>query len=504
MTTLMTKDGKVCPVCLTPITQDYASCPTCKEFLGTQNYYHPRKVIFLSSYKILDKGEKIQVLADYTIRHATDERVWSQYRSCSWVLNTRTGMTYALPVRNTTTKRTARLHNNSLTNVTYSNQHHQSAFYSNGGSNKSRQMLNELAILVAQKHNKDMGLVRSKTYWSLQEIFLVNRFPETLENDENVQEIVRHSYNPECQLLRRYWGKKTPQELSKIFKFPYAPSIIKRIAKDPEGIFKFSAFNSLKLDNIIKLYDSILPLGKEWCIGGYRSYIEFIKLFKDETTGVNRVISLISNAYTRLEGLRRYYFSDLRYLFNDSVRMLMKLTHVPSINMKHLLKEKSLRELHDKLIHITKNMGRIDVPFENEQEMSKEGQVGDLIFSIPTSTNELSVIGNTMNICVGSYGDDVLEGRTKIAYAHRDNKLVACIEYDKRLIQVKGFHNQLLQDEDQKKVLSWAKHNHIPVGKTNDITVSLKQELPFTPIHQAVEGIRDFTELSNASNWVPF
>lgn len=497
-----------CSRCLSDVPEKVScTCPKC----GAELYGSWRNAIlntaFLAHYNIIDNGDKIQLLADFIIRRVIDlngnPTIFSTRHNCCWVINTKTGLTYALPVRNDRTKRNVRVKHNGLMNVTYTHSRHYSARYTHLGGGLIRDMYDELTELIIKKHNIVVDPGFHNHVWTLQELFWINRYPRSITNQKywiSIKNLIHYaSRGKENFLLRRYWDKKTPQELSKIFKFPCVPSVIKRISYNPEGVCRFSAFSSLKLENATKLYDALEPFGNGWSRNEYSLYVSFIDLFDDETVGTNKLVRFL-NSLARSEG--RFYHTT--YLLEDCIRMLTRVQHIDSIDIKPLLKEKNLDALHDKLIAITKNIGKIDIPFKNDKELSKEGQVGDLIFSIPTSSNELVVIGNTMNICVGSYDDRVLSGHTKIAYAHRDNKLVACIEYDKGLRQVKGPCNRLLEEEDQKKVLSWAKHCHINAGDIYDITTSLKKELPFHSLHQPVEGIRNFEGLSQASGWVPF
>lgn len=496
-----------CPQCLSDIPDKVnCTCPKC----GAELYGNWRNAIlntaFLAHYKIIDNGDKVQLLADFVTRKVINlngnPTIFSTRHNCCWVINTKTGLTYALPVRNDRTKRNVRVKHNGLMNVTYTHGKHYSARYTHLGGNLIKDMYDELTELIIQKHNIVIDPGFNNHHWTLQELFWINRYPRALTKRKywiSIKNLIHYASSEENILLRRYWDKKTPQELSKIFKFPYVPSVIKRISYNPEGVRRFSAFSSLKLENATKLYDALEPFGSNWSGTEYNLYVSFIKLFDNETVGTNKLVKFL-NVLSRSEN--RFYYTT--YILEDSIRMLTRVQHIESIDIKPLLKEKNLDILHDKLIAITKNIGKIDIPFKNEKELSKEGQVGDLIFSIPTSSNELVVIGNTMNICVGSYDDRVLAGTTKIAYAHRDDKLIACIEYDKGLRQVKGPSNQLLEEEDQKKVLSWARHCRINTGDIYDITTSLKKELPFYSLHQPVKGIRNFEGLSQASGWVPF
>lgn len=499
-----------CSKCLSEVPDKVdCTCPNCGTKLNGHWRGNVTRATFLAHYNIVDNGDKIQLLADYITRTVVETNegpeVFSTRHNCCWIINTKTGLSYALPVRNDRTKRNVRAKHNGLMNVTYTHSFHYSARYAHLNGSSAMEMCDELAKLLIQKHNIVMDREFCNRRWDLQELFWINRYPRSLTTKEywrSIRDLITYAHTgKEPLLLRRYWDKKSPRELAKIFKFPCVPSVLKRISCNPEGVYRFSAFSSLKLDNAIKLYDALESFGKSWSRHKYEDYyVSFINLFDDETVGTNRLVKYINSLAQNND---RFYYTT--YILEDSIRMITRAQHIDSIDIKPLLKEKSLDVLHDKLVAITKNIGRIDIPFKNEKEMSKEGQVGDLIFSIPTSSNELVVIGNTMDICVGSYDDRVLTGATKIAYAHRDNKLVACIEYDKSLKQVKGPRNRLLEEDDQKKVLSWAKHCHINAGDIYDITTSLKKELPFHPLHQPVEGIRNFEGLSQVSGWgVPF
>lgn len=509
MKVLITNDGYVCPICNSLIdvssAQNNYTCPGCNELLGTTYYSSgTSKTTFLCSYKIIEKEDKIQVLATYCKKHATDTTVWVKYYNCCWIFNVATGLSYAMPVRNDTTKRPIRVKHNGFCNITYSLSSRD--FYNCFtvcDNAKANEMYKEIIKAIAKKRGQEYS--DFEQHYCFYEVCRFNRFPDFFDNRDAINFFFDSRLDKSRLLLRRYWGKKTPQEMSKIFKFPYVPSVLRRIASNPKAVLFFATFNSLKIDNAVKVYDLLEQPGNRISEDVPSLYLEFIKLFEDENVGVNKLLRFLKPEQQNNIGREIFYSRGTLFLFNDSIRMLLRVRHIPLLNLSKLLKEKDIYKLHDKLIKISSSIGSIDVPFNNEKELSKEGQVQDLIFSIPSSTNELIVIGNLMNICVGSYGERVLQGYSKIAYAHRDNKLVACIEYKNDLIQVKGYSNALLSEADQKKVLSWAKHNKISRGCTYDITTKLTKELPFTSTHQAMEGIRDFTGISSEyPAYVPF
>ena len=67
-----------------------------------------------------------------------------------------------------------------------------------------------------------------------------------------------------------------------------------------------------------------------------------------------------------------------------------------------------------------------------------------------------------MHICVGSYGDRAVEKDCLIVKGELNGSLFTCIEVrNNALIQVKGYCNKRLSDEDQEVVKAWAKQKKI-------------------------------------------
>jgi hypothetical protein len=106
-----------------------------------------------------------------------------------------------------------------------------------------------------------------------------------------------------------------------------------------------------------------------------------------------------------------------------------------------------------------------------DKELSLEVSDDTFALFLAQDTHELISIGAYMGLCVGGYVDKAVSKRSTIFVLRKleDNKPVGCIELRKdTVIQAKGFHNRLLQNQERIFVENWIKDKGLIVG-TNDL-----------------------------------
>lgn len=178
---------------------------------------------------------------------------------------------------------------------------------------------------------------------------------------------------------------------------------------------------------------------------------QIVKLYDDETSAVRRIMNL-STAKCSMP----------MSFFGDIVRMLQRIKE-HNIDIRPFIKFNNFMEVHDKVVEAY-NLVR----FENrkihitEKEKSLNETLGDYTFTVCDETDQLTNIGSEMHICVGSYGDRAVEKDCLIVKGELNGSLFTCIEVrNNALIQVKGYCNKRLSDEDQEVVKAWAKQKKI-------------------------------------------
>jgi hypothetical protein len=128
-----------------------------------------------------------------------------------------------------------------------------------------------------------------------------------------------------------------------------------------------------------------------------------------------------------------------------------------------LINKSTIVGIHDRLSSLLKKIKTENqmIPF-SDIEKNWEEQIEDYNFALPKYTHELIDIGETLKICVGSYGFRALAKNCTIISIKKENKWHGCIEvYENRLLQVKMYRNNKPDGEIKKIVESWAKKHNL-------------------------------------------
>lgn len=263
-------------------------------------------------------------------------------------------------------------------------------------------------------------------------------------------------------------------------------SLRKRIAKEiinkrelhwDDSLFQFLyiAKHFTKKENVNKLYDLIMSCHM------YNTYneSEIIKFWLDF-----RSEEYISNIKTPQEFRTKYS------LIRDSLYSIKRIKSVYGDDWnENSIVFNNEKQYHDALIEITSSQAykdlvdqqrreRLSTPFEMEEKVF---ELENKDITIALNEYELGVIGNSMSICVGGYGDDVRHRGCRIAYIKHDDEYVACLELRTKqtkkdseityeLHQAKLKHNAYVGTNEKyyNIVSDWCKANNIEI-KTDDM-----------------------------------
>ena len=111
----------------------------------------------------------------------------------------------------------------------------------------------------------------------------------------------------------------------------------------------------------------------------------------------------------------------------------------------------------------------IDYP---DAEIALEMSKNALTLKLVKDTHELARIGIEMDICVGSYAQQVVEKKSAILVLRSQNEKipVGCVELRKwALVQARGPKNKALKDEEKDFLLNWVNSKGLDL-KTKDLS----------------------------------
>ena len=270
-------------------------------------------------------------------------------------------------------------------------------------------------------------------------------------------------------------------------------SLRKRITKDivnkrelywDDSLFEFlyMAEHFTKKENINKLYDLIVTSHMHNTYNISKTIKFWLSLRSEE---------YISNIETPLK-LREKYS-----LIRDSLYSINKIKSVYGDDWnENSIVFNNERQYHDALTEIISSQAfkdladqqrreKLSVPFEMEEEVF---ELENKDITIALNEYELGVIGNSMSICVGGYGEEVRRHGCRIAYIKHDDEYVACLELRTRQIkkdseityelhQAKLKHNAYVGTNEKyyNIVSDWCQNNQIEI-KTEDMNKCFKNE----------------------------
>lgn len=247
-------------------------------------------------------------------------------------------------------------------------------------------------------------------------------------------------------------------------------------------IFKYLSEN-FKDDNIFDTIPYVTRIFKN--VGLRCTETQNTSLLKRIIKQIKNIDSVFNVGYT---GQRRYCsFSGTVSTLSDTYVMLSNITEddgdffTKAIELSKCKNVDEIFEKHDELSSLIKfkeypqeRYDRIKNSYTNI-EFADE----DFIVRLPESTKEIMDEGNKMHHCVGSYVDDVMNGRSIIMLLRKksspnNNYVTIELDRDNCLVQAKCKCNEVISSQKTLSFLTkWIKEKHIRL-RTSDL--SFKEE----------------------------
>lgn len=535
---IFTRDGKYyCGYCLSEITdgdiknaniQGFQVCEKCgcrrdlsrindPEMVEGSRYsrlYFPKKQSYITSYNVFENENGSLSIKFYYKTITLDKK--NKFRISNYTqpfnFNFDKGQIYHLPTINTQTRKRLRKKNNVLRITTYTPSFFQD--YYNLLEKKDQYVIFDIFYNHALKYlkYKDEKEVLAKEYKDFKDsvlerrcgisttvLFALTRFHRISENYTDffnncrIGEFMSDISYRKQKEIRKIWLSHNHMDVAeKIVKIKLSNEFKDIYRGDMHLFFGSYKIGKLKIDSqkkIFKEIEELENLPKYACFESGFSYrdeylfknvYDFVTIFKNENAGVNRFIKLIK-ATANDSRCDRFTIKRLlgNYIFTDSISMLKSLIE-QDFSIKKYIKNKSIIEMHDDLMKVFQKLDQENLTIKHSDEEKRlevkiTDKEDDLYVSLCNETCELHNLGLLMNNCVGSYRRDALAKNCNIMYAHRNNKLVACIELrNNDLHQVKGYSNQKLADNDQSLIKAWALNKGLSWSKSFDLADEIK------------------------------
>lgn len=164
--------------------------------------------------------------------------------------------------------------------------------------------------------------------------------------------------------------------------------------------------------------------------------MQALPLFSNHTHGdrtgypLEDKLMLLKDMYAGVDILRFLRHSRDWYLVQDTVNMLNVLGDAARREL--IRRPPRIRDLHDTLVQIRRRETHPDYAFDNDIAPIRRRLAMQMVrirFILPERSQELYDAGDALHNCVGSYADQVRDGKTHIILMADDRgKLTACIE----------------------------------------------------------------------------
>ena len=139
----------------------------------------------------------------------------------------------------------------------------------------------------------------------------------------------------------------------------------------------------------------------------------------------------------------------------------------------------NMREIHDRLLWKVTGIERRNraIPYKKD-DGKLEAVIDGITFLLAKDTYELQDVGQSMGICVGTYGNDAVSRTCTIVVMRKNGKPIGCLELmqhktgkNKRrwcLVQAKAKYNNLLQGEHALALKQYVENNSLDASSCTD------------------------------------
>lgn len=314
--------------------------------------------------------------------------------------------------------------------------------------------------------SKDRELSRLKVLYDEVKYFnkIFNRMKTYYKTGHKVKNYDEDLFNALC-ILANMERSKIPKHLEKHYYLnPYSlnyASLINEIFKN-DDVAKNMIAKVEKFKTHQSLRTRLIPVHREDALiafSGLSSHDELKKMTDKESGKIEAVIANKIGS-----------FIDANFL-SDTTRML---NQIKSNKMK-ISRKGNMQAIHEKASRLVRRLRMKNETYASVKDIEDTTIVrGKNLyrFSFIKNTFDLVKVSEDMNICVASYNQDCVKGRSLIAAIYRNEKLEGCLEfvpYDKTvLMQAKGNCNGELRKESQEIIVDYCNDRDIVI-KTDDI-----------------------------------
>lgn len=266
----------------------------------------------------------------------------------------------------------------------------------------------------------------------------------------------------------------------------------KILKKKPTNVTEiFSYYFGCKLFKNFDVVDSIITKTR-LAVSEYSYYINIEPYLLDLYEGrdfIKEIYNVINKPKDNGKG-KQLSQAKTYAIIKDKILASRRSIVIDTIRMYHHIKKNnpellngfefsgSFKELHDKIMIVYRKSTSTNKKFSYSKTVIKNMyfENDNYILTLALNTDELNLIGNTMNICVGSYGKDVWKKKTHIVSIKdkKADKYVACIQLDaifETVIQAKAPYNKKVEGEVLNFVEQWIDSKNLKI-KTCDLQES--------------------------------
>lgn len=460
------KDNKYfCGNCAKEVEKGTETCPRCNSELIYDSWGASSKVLYNTRITISENEDKLFINVFQGKTSLVNGKFYFQKYICPFVFNFKTGQSYKLPILNGETKRALRIKGNGIQNISYRPAEIPSL-------NPIRKEVEQIFKNKASQHTHYADeidrLENSKGDDVAKLMLSITKFKYCNQETEAV--IASLYAERSLKPARKYWLKpKARENIQKCLGAHYSLNMWKWFKNDFERFSHAYKIGYLKPDNQKKIIQAIRSiqgpmegsLKNSWGIS-----VNYINLFVD-------MIRLSDNENEMAKKISRMILANPRvseWIIYDAVDMLKQILDA-GMSVKHILKMRSFDEIHDAAedAYYQMKQGNKAIKISPKEEALNSTEDA-YKFTVCTETDQLTAIGNTMHICVGSYGDRAVNKECLIVKGEINNKLFACIEIrGKRLAQAKGYCNKLLEGEEREAVIKWAEEKGLSYKSCFDL-----------------------------------
>lgn len=216
----------------------------------------------------------------------------------------------------------------------------------------------------------------------------------------------------------------------------------------------------VKSEKMVPIFKNLNNYGRSFSSYNLKKFVEDYTSFKTEAELAKKIMVT--------KDLRN--FTDIGNIYSDCT----PLWRVLNENQKKKIFKGSIEDIHNCLVQLSNSISKKEfyIPY-TMNELSYNCECGDYVFTLAKTSSELTAVGKTMHICVGSYSNRALYKECVIVLMRdkRTKELAVCIELSpdyKKMKQAKDFCNREVSPEKLSALVSYFEKYHIEYASAYD------------------------------------